>query len=120
MEMQSAASDQVVIVADASKLVPILRGPVPIEVVPFGFQRVARSLEAMGGATRLRRDNSGTPYVTDEANWILDTDFGEIRDPEQLARALDGLSGVVEHGLFLGIADMVIVAEGDQTRTLRS
>lgn len=116
----AAASDQLVIVADASKLVPILRGPVPIEVVPFGFERVAHQLKATGGAPRLRVDDAGNPYRTDEGNWILDTDFGEIGNAEKLARDLDGLIGLVEHGLFLGMANIVIVAERGEAKTLRA
>src|SRR5262249_48995281 len=116
----AAASDKLVIVADVSKLVPILRGAVPIEVVPFGFERVAHQLKAMGGEARLRLDAAGNPYRTDEANWILDTEFGEIRNPEKLASDLDSLVGMVEHGLFLGMTDTVIVADAGQVKTLHA
>jgi ribose 5-phosphate isomerase A len=114
----AAASDRVVIIADASKLVPVLRGPVPIEVIPFGFEHLALKLKAIGGTPRLRLDDAGKAYVTEEGNWILDTAFGEIRDPEKLGRELDGLIGLVEHGLFVGMAQTAFVGEGSEVRIL--
>lgn len=117
-KMVAAASDEWVIVADASKLVPVLCGPVPIEIIPFGHARVAHALAQLGGTPALRLDARGNPFVTDESHWIVDTDFGEILDPESLGDSLDGISGVVEHGLFLGMASSVIVADGLETRVL--
>jgi ribose 5-phosphate isomerase A len=75
-------------------------------------------LKAIGGTPRLRLDDAGKAYVTEEGNWILDTAFGEIRDPEKLGRELDVLIGLVEHGLFVGMAQTAFVGEGSEVRIL--
>ncbi len=115
----AAAARVFVVVVDATKLVPSLGGfPLPVEVIPFGWQRVARTLAALGGAPTLRRDGAGVPFVTDEGNHILDCRFGRIGAPEGLALRLCGIPGVVEHGLFLGMAHRVIVGAADGVREL--
>lgn len=113
----AAASKRMVVIADDSKLVKELgRFPLPIEVVPFGLaatrRAVAAAAEACGcrGATNLRMAADGQPYMTDGGHFILDGAFGRIPDPEGLAAALVAVPGVVEHGLFLGLASGAVLA----------
>ncbi len=100
-----------IIVIDESKLVPRLgtQVPVPVEVIPFGWPAVARMLAEMGGEPA-RRMHAGDPVLTDEGNYILDCHFGRIDDAKQLDCALRMIPGVVEHGLFVGLTSMVVVA----------
>lgn len=104
----AAASDRLVIVADESKLVDRLgeKMPLPIEVLPFGWRSTAERLRALGGDPE-RRD-----FITDNGNYILDCRFKQMPD----AAALDGVIGVVEHGLFIGMADTVFVGATQFTR----
>ena len=106
------ASRRVVIVVDESKLSPALgmHHSLPVEVAPFGFRSQERFLESIGGKPSLRLASEGRPYETDQANWILDCAFGPIADPAALADRLAARAGIVEHGLFCGIATEVIVA----------
>jgi ribose 5-phosphate isomerase A len=113
----AVASERVVIIADSSKRVEILgRFPLPIEVVPFGLaatQRLIVQLAADSGCEgeiKLRAGANGSPFLTDNGNHILDCSFGAIDDPEALDDALKLVPGVVENGLFLGIADVGIIA----------
>ena len=110
----ATASDKMVVIADVSKLVETLgRFPLPVEVVRFGVpatHKLVAAIAAQAGEIRLRQDRSGEPFVTDQGNVILDCAFGRIPEPEVLAFALKRVPGVVEHGLFLGIADAVILA----------
>jgi len=110
-----------IIVVDESKLVPRLgtRAPVPVEVVPFGWPVVARALADLGGRPTRRLADTGEPALTDEGNWILDCWFGPIEDPRALDQAIHAIPGVVEHGLFVGMASMVIVAGPEGLRLLR-
>lgn len=110
-KLVAVASAQEIIIVDEGKLVGTLgeRMPVPIEVVIFGWQRTAAAIERLGGRPSLRRAD-GAPFRTDEGHYILDTRFDPIRDPERLAAAIKATVGVVEHGLFIGLADRVIVA----------
>lgn len=107
-----------VIVVDRSKLVPRLGArPLPVEVVAFGWRATAERIRSLGGEPTLRTAQ-GRPLVTDEGHYILDSTFGPIDDPAHLERALKGLAGVVESGLFVGLADLVLVgdAHGLETR----
>jgi ribose 5-phosphate isomerase A len=106
-----------IVIADASKHVPQLgRFPLPIEVVPFGLEATRRAiLKALGpvgasGEIRLRLASGGSPLLTDGGHYILDAHLGTITQPEALASALNAIPGVVEHGLFLGLATGAIVA----------
>jgi ribose 5-phosphate isomerase A len=106
------ASRREVIVVDESKLSPALgtRWPVPVEVIPFGWHSQAAYLESLGARLTVRQQSDGTPFKTDHGNLILDCDFGPIPQPAQLAARLQERAGIVEHGLFLGLATEVVVA----------
>ncbi len=110
----ASASRKLVIVADESKRVPHLgKFPLPIEVIRFAQALVASKIETLGGKPQLRI-KSGAPFVTDEGNHILDCNFGKIGDPSHLARVLSDMPGVVEHGLFIGMATTVLIARGTE------
>jgi len=116
----ASATKQMVVVADATKQVQRLgKFPLPVEVIRFAQALVAKRISALGAEVELRTRTDGRPYVSDENNHILDCRFGEIRDPDQLARQLSDMPGVVEHGLFIGMASVVLFARGDQIVELR-
>ncbi len=116
----ASASKQVVIIADSSKQVAVLgRFPLPVEAIPFAQSLVAARITALGATVKLRKDAKGTPFVTDEGHHILDCSFGQIPDPPALARKLSDMPGIVEHGLFIGLATIVLVAKGENVTELR-
>jgi ribose 5-phosphate isomerase A len=109
----ACASRRNVIVVHAAKLVERLAStfPLPVEVVPFGWRTHLARLEGLGARAELRRTAAGVPYVTDEGHYLLDCRFdGGLDDPARIERALRARPGVVETGLFLGLADLLIVA----------
>jgi ribose 5-phosphate isomerase A len=113
----ATASERMVVIADASKRVDRLgRFPLPVEVVAFGLTATRHMVAVLAaeagceGDIALRLDKDGQPLVTDGGNLILDCAFGRIEDPEALDEALKLVPGVVENGLFLGIADTAIIA----------
>jgi ribose 5-phosphate isomerase A len=110
-----------VILVDSSKLVGTLgeHGPLPVEVLPFGWKRAAAELEDHGLAPERRTTPTGEPYVTDNGNYILHLRTGPIADPRGLDTLLRSVVGVVETGLFLGIAGLVLVGAEDGVRELR-
>jgi ribose 5-phosphate isomerase A len=112
------ASRREVIVVDESKLSPALgtRWPLPIEVIAFGWRSQARFLEEIGARVTVRQDAHGAPFRTDQGNLILDCAFGPIAEKQTLAERLGARPGVVEHGLFLGLATDLIVAGTDGIR----
>jgi ribose 5-phosphate isomerase A len=121
----AAASDRMVVIADETKLVEVLgRFPLPIEVEPFGL--VSTSMAVQGaiassgchGSVTLRRDKAGEILVTDGGHYILDAHLGTIADPALLASALSAIPGVMEHGLFLGLATGAVLATRDGVRIL--
>jgi ribose 5-phosphate isomerase A len=113
-KLVDAAADRFVVVADPTKLVDRLDEPVPIEVLPDGVPVLERELTAMGGEPTLRdAERKDGPVVTDNGNLLLDCDFGPIDDPESLAAAIASLPAVVEHGLFVGMADEIYVGTDD-------
>lgn len=121
----AAAAGRMLVIADESKLVDILgRFPLPIEVVPFGVGATRRKIErlavdlGLSGEIRLRPGAGGEPFVTDGGHYILDASFGRIPDAEALADALSATPGVVEHGLFIGLASAAIIAGPNGVRTL--
>jgi ribose 5-phosphate isomerase A len=102
-----------VVVVDDSKLVDRLgtKGPVPVEVIAFGWRALLPHLERLGARPILRLQPGDTgPYVTDEGNYILDCEFPPIDDPQDLDRRIRDRAGVVETGLFAGMASQVVVA----------
>lgn len=116
----ASATRQMIVVADASKRVQRLgKFPLPVEVIKFAQALVCKRISALGAQVRLRQNVDGTSYVTDENNHILDCSFGEIRDPDGLARELSEMPGVVEHGLFIGMASVALFARGSQVEELR-
>jgi ribose 5-phosphate isomerase A len=106
------ASRREIIIVDESKLSPQLgtRWPVPVEVLPYGWQSQSRYLTSLGAGAIVRRLPDGSEFRTDQGNMILDSRFGRIADLEALAEKLAVRAGIVEHGLFLNLADDVIVA----------
>ena len=116
----ATASGRMVVIADASKQVETLgRFPLPVEIVRFGFGATRNMIEVLAadagcrGEIKQRMGAAGQPFVTDSGNFILDCAFGRIEEPEALDEALKLIPGVVENGLFLGIADAAIVAGPD-------
>lgn len=119
----ATASESVVIVVDAAKLVERLgtRAPLPVEVDPFGRTVHEPFIRGLGAEPSLRRAGDGEPLVTDGGNLIYDSRFPDgISDPEEVAARLNARPGIVEHGLFLGIASAVVVAEESGTRVLET
>jgi ribose 5-phosphate isomerase A len=115
----AAASKRMLVLGDPSKTVKTLGAfPLPIEVVPFGLAATRRAIDRAVGALLLSprvelRQADGKPVVTDGGHYILDASFGRIPDPEALARALEATPGVVDHGLFLGMATAAIIGRSD-------
>lgn len=106
------ATRREIIIVDESKLSPMLgtHWAVPVEVTPFGWGSQAVFLRNLGADVILRRDKDGSVYKTDQSNLILDCNFGPIPDAAALASRLKTRAGIVEHGLFIGLASEVIVA----------
>jgi len=116
----ASATKRLVIVADETKQVPVLgKFPLPVEVIEFAQALVAKRIKALGAQVSLRKNADGTPFVTDEKNHILDCRFGQIADADTLARQLSEMPGVVEHGLFIGMASVVLLARGSEIVELR-
>lgn len=108
-----SAARRLVIIADSSKQVAMLgNAPVPVEVIPFAWVLVAKRVEALGASIKLRTDSQGKPYITDEGHNILDCHFGQIPDPATLGVKLEDIPGVVEHGLFVGMATIALIGKG--------
>ena len=101
-----------VMIVDESKLSPALgtHFPVPVEVIPFAWKPVANFLVSLGAEPVLRMKDDGTPYTTDQNNYIIDSKFGPIRNLNDLALKLGQRAGIAEFGLFIGTASEVIVA----------
>jgi ribose 5-phosphate isomerase A len=119
----ASSSAQMLVIADESKWVPVLgRFPLPIEVIPFGYaathRAVMKATERPPSALTLRRDKSSHPFVTDGGHWIIDAAMGHIPDPKFLADRLASIPGVVEHGLFIGMAGIAILAGPDGIRVV--
>ncbi|MBN9048144.1 MAG: ribose-5-phosphate isomerase RpiA [Rhizobiales bacterium] len=121
----AAASRRMVVIADQTKWVETLgRFPLPIEVNPFGLaatrQAIARVIADCGlaGPMTVRSGAGGHPFVTDGGHWIVDAALGRIPDPKMLADRLLAVPGVVEHGLFVGLASMAILAGPGGVRTV--
>ncbi len=116
----ASATRQLVIIADETKRVPVLgRFPLPVEVIKFAQAVVQKKIEALGAMVSLRKEADGKLYLTDENNHILDCRFEQIPDADSLARQLSDMPGVVEHGLFIDMASIVLVASGKEIVELR-
>jgi len=101
------------------KIVASATRPLPVEVIGFAQALVAKRIRELGAEVSVRTDAAGKTYVTDEGHHILDCRFGQIRDADTLARQLNDMPGVVEHGLFIGMASVVLFARGDEIVELR-
>ncbi len=109
-----ACADELIIIADASKMVSQLGSfPLPVEVLPFGFEVVAENIKKLGGVPTLRRKDDHI-FVSDNGNYILDCFFGPIDDAVSLHEKLIQLVGVIDTGIFAGMADKVIVARNGE------
>ena len=122
----ATASDQMVVIADISKQVETLGAfPLPIEIIPFGWQTTKTlveetliNLDVMGRSSALRLDRD-KPFITDEGNFILDLHLRRIGNPRQVSLVLNQIPGVVENGLFIDICDVIVIGHGDDTVELR-
>jgi ribose 5-phosphate isomerase A len=111
----ASASKKFIVVADKSKKVEQLGNfPLPVEVIPMAAPLVSAALRELGFTPRIRMKDAATQYVTDEGNLILDCSGLLIADPYPIAAELDSIVGVVEHGLFLDMTDLALIAEDDQ------
>ncbi|MGA7671345.1 MAG: ribose-5-phosphate isomerase RpiA [Nitrolancea sp.] len=111
-KLVASASESMVIIADSSKVVSQLGShhSVPVEVLPFGWHIPSKRLTELGGNVALRTISAGnSPFVSDNGNLILDVAFGPIDDPERLAASIKAITGVVDHGLFIRLADQALV-----------
>jgi ribose 5-phosphate isomerase A len=116
----ASASKQLVIVTDSSKQVPMLgKFPLPVEIIGFAEPLIAKKITDLGAQVVRRQDASGKPYMTDEGHHILDCHFGQIPDPPALACTLSEMAGIVEHGLFVGMASVVLMANAGQVEEIR-
>jgi ribose 5-phosphate isomerase A len=123
----ATASRNMIVIADRSKRVATLgQFPLPIEVVPFGLAATQRAIEKAIGAIQrpgpltLRRSKDGHAFVTDGGHWILDAALGRVDEPAALAHALSGVPGIVEHGLFVGLARTAIIGGPDGVEIVKA
>ncbi len=121
----ASASAQMIVIADQSKCVAVLgRFPLPVEIAPFAAEATRRAVEAAAAETGcpgpavLRKDQYGLAFVTDGGHWILDAQLQSIRNPQALAARLAAVPGVMEHGLFIGLARTAIVGGPDGVRLI--
>jgi ribose 5-phosphate isomerase A len=117
-KMVARSCDRWLIVAASEKLVKQLgvRMPLPVEIVPFGWRHTSLRIESLGCATQLRlKPDSAAPFETDERNYIVDCETGPIFEPASFDLALKAITGVVDHGLFIGIADHAMIVDPDGT-----
>ena len=116
----ASAAKKLVIIGDSTKQVSVLgKAPVPVEIVPFAQALVAKEIQALGASVNLRKDKQGKLSVSDEGHHILDCHFGQIPQPIDLMHRLGEIPGVVEHGLFIGMADVVLIGKGAEVIELR-
>jgi ribose 5-phosphate isomerase A len=112
-----SAADRLLIVADPTKETETLDHPLPVEVLPDARPTVSEQITALGGEPTLRAaERKDGPVVTDNGNLVLDCEFGSIEDPATVAVQLSRIPGVVEHGLFIGLADEIHVGTADGVR----
>jgi ribose 5-phosphate isomerase A len=121
----ASASDRMIVIADESKWVEALgRFPLPVEVIPFGIAATRRAMarafadSGLSGPTEIRKARDGHVFVTDGGHWIVDAHLGRIQDVRRLAKLLSNIPGVVEHGLFVGLAGTAILAGAQGLRVV--
>jgi len=121
----AAASDKMIVIADDTKWVQTLgRFPLPIEVIPFGLAATRRGIEqafaasGVSGELTIRKGKDGHAFVTDGGHWIIDAHLGQIPDAPRLAGLLASIPGVVEHGLFIGLASIAMLAGSQGIRVI--
>lgn len=115
----ASLSKHVIIIADSSKYTNQLGAfPLPVEVVRFASRPLAERIRKLGAKPTLRMTACGQPFVTDEGNYILDCSFGSIENPQALAQELSSIPGVMEHGLFVNLADKLIIGRGDDAEVI--
>jgi ribose 5-phosphate isomerase A len=115
----ASVTKKMVVVADSGKIVSVLgKFPLPVEVISFARTVVERKIVSLGAAPKLRTKPDGSPFLTDNGNQILDCSFGKIDDPPALALALSDTPGIVEHGLFIGLAKLALVGRGASVEEL--
>jgi ribose 5-phosphate isomerase A len=115
----ASSARKFIVIVDSQKLVEKLgKFHVPVEVIQFASPLVQAKVADLGGSGKLRLLPSGQPFITDEGNYILDCNFGQIDKPAELAAQLEKIPGIVEHGLFIDYATMVIVGRGDRTEII--
>jgi len=121
----AAASDRMIVIADESKWVEALgRFPLPVEVIPFGLAATQRAMahafveSGVSGQMGVRKGKEGHVFVTDGGHWIVDAHLGRIEDAPRLANLLNAIPGVVEHGLFIGLACTVVLAGAQGIRVV--
>ena len=121
----AAASDRMIVIADDSKWVETLGNyPLPVEVIPFGMAATRHALAkafaqaGVSGEMAVRKARNGHVFVTDGGHWIVDAHLGRIGDPPHLAGLLSAIPGVVEHGLFIGLADTAVLAGANGIRVV--
>jgi ribose 5-phosphate isomerase A len=121
----AAASDRMIVIADESKWVdPLGSYPLPVEVIPFGMaatrHAIAKAFAKAGvaGEMAVRKAKNGHVFVTDGGHWIVDAHLGRITDAPRLAGLLNAIPGVVEHGLFIGLADIAVLAGANGIRVV--
>ena len=117
----ASAAKEVIIVADETKLSERLgeNRTIPLEVLPFAVPVVMLKIKGIGGNPRLREKNTGGPYITDNGNFILDVDFGPIDNPEELDKKLKSIPGIVETGLFIGMANIAYIGTPENIEIIR-
>lgn len=111
-------SRRLVVIVDEGKMSEVLDIPVPVEVLPFSWRPLAKQLEGLGAKPKLRT-SAGGPYVTDNKNLILDCDFGVINNPKSLEEEINSITGVIENGIFAGLACEVHVGTGEGVKVFR-
>jgi ribose 5-phosphate isomerase A len=113
-------SKRFIVIVDDSKLVKTLgKFPLPIEIVPFAAELTIKKLEQLGCRTAVRRTTDQSIYITDNGNWIVDCYFNEITNPRALGERIIAIPGVVEHGIFVQMANAIVVGHADGTTTVR-
>jgi ribose 5-phosphate isomerase A len=119
-KLVAQATTREIIVVDESKLSPRLgtKHVLPIEVLPFGWRSQVGFLKSLGARCVIRQTTDGEQYHTDQGNLIADCNFGPIADVPKLARQLETRAGIVEHGLFLGLTSVVVVAGAEGVREI--